>query len=66
MRLNYHCLVSLHYLGGRLGGIATVNGLNHTRSQLLEGHARHIVHAHNRLAIITALADARNKGYLAQ
>ena len=46
--------------------VAAVNGLDHTCGQFLERNAAHVIHAHDGLTVITALADAGNQGYLAQ
>ena len=58
--------MSLNHFGGRQGLVATVDGLDHTGSQVLEGHSAHVVHAHHGLTVVTALSDAGDYRNLAQ
>ena len=58
--------MGLHHLGGWQIGIAAVNRIHHARSELLECRTRDVVHPHDGLAVVTALADACHKGYLTQ
>ena len=58
--------MSLHNFGGRQLLVAAVYGVDHASGEVLEGHAAHVVHAHDGLAIITALADASHQRYLPQ
>ena len=58
--------MGLHHLGGGQGLIALVYSLDDACGELLESDAAHVVHAHDWLAVVAALADTCHERNLAQ